>query len=33
MLLTLAGQRGATIGSSPKRVKPYFLLFFYSLKP
>ncbi|WP_231568927.1 hypothetical protein, partial [Pantoea rodasii] len=30
--LTALGQRGATIGSNPKTVKPYFLLFFYSLK-
>ncbi len=30
--LTLLGQRGATIGSRPKRVKHYFSLFFYPLK-
>nr|DAL18063.1 MAG TPA_asm: hypothetical protein [Caudoviricetes sp.] len=30
--MTLLGQRGATIGSRPKRVKHYFSLFFYPLK-
>ena len=31
-LLTLLGQRGATIGTRLKTVKHYFSLFFYSFK-